>query len=958
MSVTAGGSAVWNAPATGTFSFSSSASGYLVNNQTFTVSTTTTSIQVCLNPATVTITVVDCGSLRALSTSSSVLITSTTISYSSTVTVSGGGIYTWTIPSFGSYSFQTTATGYLTNTQSFTVSATTGSLQLCVNPAQVQIDVRNAYTNVSIEVGATITYSGVISGSLRWNGVTTFTHGGYGSYSFTAVPDSKYQNGNLNYQISSTTTLIIIYVQPNPIPVTVVNCNTLQALGVTASVLITSTSVSYSTSLTVSSGGSASWSFPSYGSFSFQTTASGYTTSTTTQSVSTTTNGIQLCVSPATVQLDVRDALTNVSIEVGATVSYTGVISGSLRWTGITTFTHGGFGSYSFTAVPDSKYQNGNLNYQISSTTTLIIIYVQPNPIPVTVVNCNTLQALGVTASVLITSTSVSYSTSLTVSSGGSASWSFPSYGSFSFQTTASGYTTSTTTQSVSTTTNGIQLCVSPATVQLDVRDALTNVSIEVGATVSYTGVISGSLRWTGITTFTHGGFGSYSFTAVPDSRYSNGNLNTQITSTTTLIIIYVQAPPIPITVVNCNSLQAITTTASVQISSGTYISAVSVTAGGSASWSYPFYGTFSFATSASKYTSNTQTFSIASTTSSVQVCVYPSCGNFHCDAGETASSCPGDCVAIFFEFENADGSGPVNQPTVNYFLSPPLDANADTGPNRNGIQAATTRTTGNGSNTVLEETYSYNILVWVEVVVNSFINFYWRVNTSYVDPALGTYRLRVHLSKLLGSTDFNYRLVNTWKPIDATPEPYGPTDLNLHLFHPAGALDINNPTLLSGGFAIGKAVADSKQSGGPATMDISPGSSSMVGVWNSKPPRSSVIAPSQNNRYLVDSGSYVVFYGKTSNAANGKQLGQVVMDEIFLTNPSAKTDHTSDLWYVAQFTVNQPAVNQPNIVGQSKFKQSTVNSNRDMIFDCEVYTYCSAFVVPYSDTGRRAAEI
>ena len=571
-------------------------------------------------------------------------------------------------------------------------------------------------------------------------------------------------------------------------------------------------------------------------------------------------------------------------------------------------------------------------------------------------VDCGSRRALSTTSTVVITSTTITYSATVSVAAGLAYNWTTPGLGAFNFQTSAQGYLTNTQSFTLTATTTTIELCVNPAVVQLDVRNRITNVSIEVGATVTYSGVISGSLRWTSVTTFTHGGYGSYSFVATPDSRYTTGNLNTQITASTTLIIIYVDPLPIPVTVVRCESTTAISQTATVQVTSGSYTTTFSVSAGGSTSWSYPFYGSFVFTTSASTYTTNIETLPVGSTTTGIQLCVRLSsfCGDFHCDSNENAESCPVDCVALFLEFENADGSGPVNQPTVNYFLQPPLDANADTGPNRNSVQAATTRTTGNGSNTVLEQTYSYNILVWVEVVVSSFINFYWRVNTSYVDPALGTYRLRVHLSKLLGSTDFNYRLVNTWKPIDATPLPYGPTDLNLHLFHPSGALDINNPTLLSGGFAIGKAVADSKQSGGPATMDISPSSAGMVAVWNSKPPRSSVIAPSQNNRYLVDSGSYVVFYGKTSNAANGKQLGQVVMDEIFLTNSAQKNDHTSDLWYVAQFTVNQPAVNQPNIVGQAKFKQSTINSNRDMIFDCEAYSYCSQFVVPFSDTGRR----
>lgn len=626
----------------------------------------------------------------------------------------------------------------------------------------------------------------------------------------------------------------------------------------------------------MSAGIAYNWTTPGIGAFSFQTSSSGYLTNTQSFTLTATTTSVELCVNPAVVQIDVRNRYTNVSIEVGASITYTGVISGSLRWSGVTTFTHGGFGSYSFTAVPDSRYSNGNLEYQITASTTLIIIYVNPNPIPVTVVDCSTRRALSVSSSVAI-SGSASYTATLTVTAGSSASWAFPSYSSFTFTTTASGYLANTQSFTVSQSTTGVELCVNPSTILVDVRERTTNLTISVGASISYTGVASGSFRWAGVTTWVHSGFGSYSFVATPDSTYTVGTLTYTVTSSTTLIIIYVE--------------------------------------------------------------------------------ISEFCGNGICAGGETASSCSDDCVAIFLEFENADGSGPVNEPTVNYFLANPRDANAATGPNRNSLTATTTRTTGAGSNTVLEETYSYGLVVYFETVVSTFISFYWSANTSNIDPGLGVYRLRVHLSKLLAANDFNYRLVNTWKPIDATPTPYGPTDLNLHLFHPDGALDINNPTLLSSGFAIGKAIADSKQSGGPATMDISPSSGKMVAVWNSKPPRSSVIAPSQNGRYLVDSGSYVVFYGKTSNAANGKQVGQVVMDQIFLTNPSLKSDHKSDLWYIAQFTVDQPAVNQPNVVPQQRFKASTVTGAKDMIFDCEAYSYCASFKVPYSDTGRRGVD-
>jgi len=535
-----------------------------------------------------------------------------------------------------------------------------------------------------------------------------------------------------------------------------------------------------------------------------------------------------------------------------------------------------GFATFNF-AVTANGYLGSTSTVSVSSSTTGITLCVNRPAVPVTVVDCSTNRAIATTASVAISGVSQTYSTSLTVTSGSSVSWSIPGFGDYSFSTSASGYVTKSETRAISASTTSVSICLSTATVQVDIRNRATNISIEVGAAVTFSGVSSGSFRWSGLYTWTHGGFGQYSFIATPDSKYTVGSLTISLTSSVSLIIIYVD--------------------------------------------------------------------------------IAEFCGDKFCNNGETATTCGADCLAIFLEFENADGSGPVNGPTVNYFLTDPRDQNSNTGPNRNSVQASTSRTTGTGSNTVLEETYSYRGLVYFEVIVSTFINFYWAANASNVDPGLGIYRLRVHLSKTLGSNDFNYRFVNTWKPIDATPEPYGPTDLNLHLFYSSGALDINNPTLTSSGFAIGRAVSDSKQSGGPATMDISPASGIMVAVWNSKPPRSAVIAPSQNNRYLVDSGSYIVFYGKTSNAASGKQVGQVVLDELFLSQPSLKSDRRSDLWYVAQFTVNQPAVNQPVISPQWKLKAATVTSSRDMIFDCEAYTYCAQFRVPYSDTGRRNAE-
>jgi len=473
----------------------------------------------------------------------------------------------------------------------------------------------------------------------------------------------------------------------------------------------------------------------------------------------------------------------------------------------------------------------------------------------------------GVDSTVLITQTS--YSFTLTVQgSVGSSSWTAPGTGTFSFAASASGYVTKTISTSITSSTTSVTICLEPAIISVDVRDIKTNKPITVSALVSWTGVSSGSFTWTTLYSWTHSGYGSYTFVATPSSTWSKSN-NTvvQVSSSTTLIIIY------------------------------------------------------------------------------VSVSLY--CGDTICspEIGENAASCNKDCVGIFMEFENADGSGPVNGLTVNYYPSDPRTANADLGPVRNSVTSTNFRTTGNASNTVYQDTYSYKNLVYVESVMTNFINFYWTADVTVIDPNLGTWRLRVHLSTAFTSASYTYRFVNSWRPTDAEPAPYAPTDLNLHVFHPDGALDINNPTLISSGLQIGKAVADSKQSGGPATMDISSGANAMVAVWNSKPPRNAVLAPSQKGRYLVDSGSYVVVYGKTSDKASGKQLGQSVIKQV--------VDHVSDLWYVMQFTALKPAQNQPTISPQTELKASTIDASQNMFFDCEAYSYCKNFEVPYSDTGR-----
>jgi len=297
------------------------------------------------------------------------------------LTVSPQQATTWNTPRYGDVTFQTTASGgYLPNTQTFTIDQTKTDIELCVNYGRVQLDVRNVMNNISIEVNATITYSGVASGTLRWTGVSSFTHGGFGSYTFRVSPDSRYGISTVEIQIGDQTP-VVIYVYPSPIPVTAVQCQTLTPLPTVATLQI-SNSASYTSTLTIPIGGQVLWAFPSYSSFVFSGSAPGFLPKTQTIDISSLSTQVQICFHSRTVQVDIQDLATRRSIWVGATITFNGVITGSFRWNGVTTFEHGGYGAYNFIAAPDSRYQNGAVSTTIDAATTLIIIYVTETNIP------------------------------------------------------------------------------------------------------------------------------------------------------------------------------------------------------------------------------------------------------------------------------------------------------------------------------------------------------------------------------------------------------------------------------------------------------------------------------------------------------------------------------------------------------------------------------------------------
>ena len=132
--------------------------------------------------------------------------------------------------------------------------------------------------------------------------------------------------------------------------------------------------------------------------------------------------------------------------------------------------------------------------------------------------------------------------------------------------------------------------------------------------------------------------------------------------------------------------------------------------------------------------------------------------------------------------------------------------------------------------------------------------------------------------------------------------------------------------------------------------MNASDEANSIITTWNTKPPRNPVIAPSQSGRYLINSGSYIVYYGITSDAASGKQLGEILLyDALKVTAGS----NSFDLWRQADISVAQPRQGGLTIKATNYLGKSTIDASQNMFFNCQINAACSNFQVPYADTGR-----
>lgn len=272
----------------------------------------------------------------------------------------------------------------------------------------------------------------------------------------------------------------------------------------------------------------------------------------------------------------------------------------------------------------------------------LVTILVDWNPILIEVRDETTNQLLP-TATIAITSGSYS----LTVNwVSPSYTWVHNGFKSYTFVTSASGYTTRTVTLTVSANTTLITLFLSKSAINIRVQecvtgDAVSTATITVGGTtINYNN---------GASFVPTNGFTSYTFTTA-STNYQTNTQSVTVTSNTTLITLCVNYRPINFIVNNCETNAAIN--GATVVASSTFYATYSLTfthnSAGTTWTPVGYQGSYNFNVSASSYTNKVQNVVVTPATNSITVCLNPApfCGDGVCAGSETAN--PGVSTRCF----------------------------------------------------------------------------------------------------------------------------------------------------------------------------------------------------------------------------------------------------------------------------------------------------------------------
>ena len=691
------------------------------------------------------------------------------------------------------------------------------------------------------------------------------------------------------------------------------------------------------------------------GTWDFDISALGYETETHALEVKWETTAIDFCLHRSTVVVLIQDASTTSDIQNECAVTYT---LGVNSWTTTTppnpwilTIPDFGYGVYTF-QVQCLGYDTLTTTKDVDSLTQQLVISLSRTPILLSAIDCDSAMPLAVAHQIQINSTfEPVYTYTFQLQNSSSAYWIPPVIGTYGFLVTADGYVSTGESKEVEWSSTTFQFCLTRITFLVTVKEANTSTIISKECQVTSTSPVNQIGTITPPNPFQltvpDNGLGRWTFDATCEG-YLPGSTSAIITDSSQIIDIFVTRPVVLIEIRELHSDAVIKVNATVQISGVAYNTTFQWTEGQQNQWTPPNVGDYQFVTSATGYSDNQEFRTITISTTNITLYLF-GCGDGFCSDGEDFEFCPQDCAALSLQFENYDSNSPVNGYTVTTYAHNPRSFEGTTGPTPNNEPIAMVKTLSNTSNVLILSSLEREEIVYLRVTMKNYIDFYWEADMSLFDPTLGQiFSLRGHLSPTFTTSDLPYRIVNTWRTTDNEPPPYAPTDLNLHLFFADGTpCDINHPSVSDAGTRTCNSIADAKQAGGPASIDFSLSPNANITVWNSKPPRSNTTAPSQQNRYLINSGSYVVIYGITSDAATGKQLGQVLLQDTLQTVTGSNLD---DVWRVADISVAEPRKGGLQVIPKQVLATSTVHQNGNMIFDCEIHPSCSQFSVPYAD--------
>jgi len=276
--------------------------------------------------------------------------------------------------------------------------------------------------------------------------------GKYGSYSFT-TNCAGYQLDFESHSVNVSGQLVTILVDWNPVQIEVRDEDTKQLLPA-ANIVITQGS---SYTLTVSwLSPIYTWNHNGFATYTFATSATGYTSRTVSMTVTANTTLITLYLSKSAINIRVVECVT------GDAVSTATITTGSTTITynnGATFVPTNGFTSYTFT-TSSTNYLSNTQSVSVTSSTSLITLCVNYRPINFIVTSCVSGATLN-GASVVSTSTVYNtYNFPFTYSSAGTT-WTPVGYqGTYNFQVSQSGYTTTTSPQVVSSSTTSITVCL------------------------------------------------------------------------------------------------------------------------------------------------------------------------------------------------------------------------------------------------------------------------------------------------------------------------------------------------------------------------------------------------------------------------------------------------------------------------------------------------------------------